>query len=245
MKPAGLLIIVFLCLPFISLSQSTFSLNTARNCTYMKEIEKEMIYEINLLRSDPTGYSQYIQEDYDVAKQEFEGEGKGEQSYSVSYSYKSINGRERLTKTDTIWHYANEERLKAIESLIDQLRNMGPLHILLPDKGLYSAAVKHANDQTAHHWTLGHRGSDGSWPWDRIRKYSSKMVDGNENLAGIYPEPSARDIVIMLLIDAGIPGYGHRATILNPNWTHVACYCAGLQDGMYQWVQEFGRMEVL
>jgi len=68
---------------------------------------------------------------------------------------------------------------------------------------------------------IGHQGSDGSWPWDRILKFSPQMITGNENLAGRFPEPTARDIVIQLLIDSGIPDYGHRKTclILNgPTW---------------------------
>jgi len=29
-----------------------------------------------------------------------------------------------------------------------------------------------------------HTGSDGSQPWDRIKKFSPKMKFGNENIAG-------------------------------------------------------------
>ena len=97
------------------------------------------------------------------------------------------------------------------------------------------------NDQTLHHWTLGHRGSDGSWPWDRIKEYSYRMKDGNENLAGAFPQPTVRQVVIQLLIDAGIPNYGHRHNLLNPKWTNVACYSGGLKAGMYQWIQDFGE----
>jgi uncharacterized protein YkwD len=209
----------------------------------MKVKEKEMIYEINLLRSDPPGYIQNLQEDIQRVKKELEVNGKGEKNYSLEKSYEKTNGIDRLKKTDTVWYYQNEEEMKAIESLITELKNLHPLHTLQPDKGLYTAAVMHSNDQNMHHWNLGHIGSDGYFPWDRIRKYSPGMKEGNENLAGKFPEPSAREIVIQLLIDDGIPGYGHRENILNPEWTHIACYCAGLKDGMYQWIQEFGSSE--
>jgi len=241
MKPSHLIVIFWFIFSPFCFSQNTSKLNTAQNCSYMKQIEKEMICEINLLRSDPSNYIQYLQEEYDKARLEVAKYGKGKKSYSISRSYETIDGREKLVKTDTVWNNINEEELKAIEDLIQELKKMKPLSILQPDKGLYSAAVKHAGDQTIHHWSLGHRGSDGSWPWDRIKKYSPKMKDGNENLAGKYPEPTAREILILLLIDSGIPGYGHRENILNPVWTHGACYSAGLHEGMYQWVQEFGN----
>jgi uncharacterized protein YkwD len=78
-------------------------------------------------------------------------------------------------------------------------------------------------------------------PWDRITLFSPSMINGNENLAGRYPAVNAREIVIQLLIDAGIPGYGHRYNLLDPQWTHVACVGGGLKEGMYRWVQNFGK----
>jgi uncharacterized protein YkwD len=43
---------------------------------------------------------------------------------------------------------------------------------------------------------------------------------GNENIAGNSMEiVTARDIVIQLLVDSGIPGYGHRYNLLDPAWT--------------------------
>jgi len=67
------------------------------------------------------------------------------------------------------------------------------------------------------------------------------MMAGNENLAGHFPEPTARDVVIQLLIDSGIPEYGHRYNMLDPKWTHVACYTSGFQVDMYEWIQDFGQ----
>jgi uncharacterized protein YkwD len=42
------------------------------------------------------------------------------------------------------------------------------------------------------------------------------------------------------LIDAGIPGYGHRYNLLNPQWTHVACTGEKYKGFMYWWIQNFG-----
>jgi uncharacterized protein YkwD len=155
--------------------------------------------------------------------------------------YEKINGVGRKKKVDTIWSNEYQEEVHAIESLLKDLKNTPPLSILEPDKGIYVAARMHGLDQDRHNWSLGHMGSDGSWPWERIRKFSPLMIAGNENLAGRFPEPTARDIVIQLLIDSGIPEYGHRHNMLDPKWTHVACYTSGLKGDMYQWIQEFGQ----
>jgi uncharacterized protein YkwD len=236
------LITIFLI--FISLSafaQKDPVLNTARNCIYMKDNEKEMIAEINLVRSDPAGYITYLDYYYELAKLNLKHFGKGKRNYSLSILYERTNRGQRKKEVDTIWSYEYEEEVHAIESLLKDLNNTPPLSILMPDKGIYEAARKHGLDQDRHNWTLGHQGSDGSWPSDRILKYSPQMIDGNENLAGRFPEPTARDIVIQLLIDSGIPEYGHRYNMLDPKWTHVACYTSGLKGEMYQWIQEFGQ----
>jgi uncharacterized protein YkwD len=96
-------------------------------------------------------------------------------------------------------------------------------------------------DQDKHDWKLLHTGSDGSSPSDRITKFSPAMSFGSENIAGKYPKGTPRDIVIQLLVDSGIPGYGHRYNLLNPQWTYGACITSdGAQRGMYWWIQNFG-----
>ncbi|MCX6243345.1 MAG: hypothetical protein NTU98_01455 [Bacteroidetes bacterium] len=241
-EPIIPLLIGLIMAPAFCFPQGHEALNTAKNCGYMKPEEREMVYEINLLRSDPAGYVQYVQYYYDLAKLNLDHYGKGKRNYTLSTHYESINGTERLKRIDTTWSNEYEEEYHATESLIRDLKKTPPMSILKPDKGIYEASRKHALDQDRHNWSLGHRGSDGSWPWDRIRKYSPGMKDGNENLAGRFPEGSAREIVIQLLIDSGIPDYGHRYNLLDPKWTHVACYTSGLKAEMYQWVQDFGQI---
>jgi len=66
------------------------------------------------------------------------------------------------------------------------------------------------------------------------------MSFGNENIAGNSAAiVTARDIVIQLLVDSGIPGYGHRNNLLDPAWTYVACKHE-LFIGMHWWIQNFG-----
>jgi uncharacterized protein YkwD len=241
-KPYFCFLIILLCFSSFPLfSQNLESLNTAKNCIYMKESEREMIAEINLVRSDPPGYIKYLDYYYDLAKLNLNHFGKGERSYSISILYERTSKGERKKRVDTLWTYENEEQVHAMETLIDDLKKTPPLRILQPDQGIYNAARKHGMDQDRHNWNLGHQGSDGSFPFDRIHQFSPLMIEGNENLAGRFPEPTIRELVIQLLIDAGIPEYGHRYNMLDPKWTHVACYTSGLKGGMYQWIQDYGQ----
>lgn len=237
-----LLLPAFLFYALTATAQKPPSLNTARNCTYMKPEEREMIYEINRLRSNPASYLQYLEPMLKNAQQVLQQYGKGERNYSLTYTIVNKDGSERKA-IDTTWHYTNEEYVRALTTLTDELRKMKKLSILLPDRGIYAAAKKHAEDNNAHNWRLLHTGSDGSLPWDRIRKFSPAMRFGNENIAGSTGKPTPRDIVIQLLVDAGIPGYGHRANLLNPHWTHVGCTIIYYQGTMQYWVQNFGMLK--
>jgi hypothetical protein len=227
--------------PLTTVSQTTYPLNTAADASYMKESEKAMIREINLLRSNPKGYIVYIDEYLAVARKSPEKIGSGQMKYSLTFNYELVDGVEKLKSIDTVWMDKPESDEEAAASLERELDTAGPLSILKPDEGIYEAVKSYARDQDAHNWSLKHIGSDGSWPWDRIRKFSPGMQEGNENIASRFPEPTVRQIVIQLLIDTGIPGYGHRANLLDPRWTHIACYDAGLKNGMYRWLQNFGQ----
>jgi uncharacterized protein YkwD len=227
----------FLLISISAKAQNTDFQHTAKNCTYMSVAEREMIYEINRVRSQPRSYIQYISPRLVAAKEKLKKDGKGPRNFSLRYT--STNGIDKLD-IDTIWHYTNEEEVNALSSLVRDLENLKPLSILLPDEGIYKAVSAHSRDQDAHGWQLGHTGTDGSRPWDRILKYSLSMEKGNENIAGNSDNASPRDFVIQLLVDDGIPGYGHRYNMLNPEWTHVACK-SGKGRGMNWWIQNFGK----
>ena len=206
----------------------------------MSSNEREMIYEINCLRSNPRSWLIYIEPMLDKARKNLKEYGKGPKSYSLTYTTETINGKE-TKKVDTNWHYSNTEEVNALTSLVNDLKKLKPLSVLQPDSGIYRAVKVYAADQEKHNWGLLHIGSDGSMPWDRITKYSPSMAFGNENIAGNSAYPTPRDIVIQLLVDQGIPGYGHRYNLLDPQWTHVACFGERYKGEMDWWLQNFGR----
>jgi uncharacterized protein YkwD len=240
MQMKRIFIIASLIITSLAKAQVIDSLNTAKNCFYMKQEEREMIYEINRLRSNPKSYLQYIQPMLDEAKKNLKKYGRGPKSYSLTYKYTYASAG-RKESIDTNWHYENEEEVKALETLVSDLKKLKKLSVLQADSGIYCAARKHADDQDAHDWTLMHTGSDGSNPWDRIIKFSPSMSFGNENIAGsggMITTPLG--FVIQLLVDSGIPGYGHRYNILDPAWTHVACVMRNQKRVMDWCIQNFG-----
>lgn len=241
LRIACLTVVATFLIHFSAQGQRTRTLNTAARVSYLTEEEKQMIYEINLVRSQPQEYLNILKPYLKRAEAELEIYGPGEVRYSVETTYMQQNGKLSVYKVDTVAYHKYEEEVHAIRSLMNDLQDLQPLSVLQPDYGIYKAAKKHGEDQERHNWGLAHYGSDNSTPMERIVRFAPDMKTGNENIASRYPEATPREIVILLLIDSGIKGYGHRYNLLNPQWTHVACYAGGLHNGMYRWLQEFGE----
>ncbi len=146
-----------------------------------------------------------------------------------------------------VQEYRNKQKAKGwtvhdntINELIAELGSTSPRSSLIPMPCVHNAARNHGQDMVKM-GKANHIGTDGSWPWDRVKKTCPTFQDGNENLVG--GAATVRDAVILLLIDHGIPTRGHRANLLNPHWTHVACHKVGnLGDLSYVWVQKFGQL---
>jgi uncharacterized protein YkwD len=127
--------------------------------------------------------------------------------------------------------------IETAQELIAELKKTKTLSTLQPLQCVYTAAKKHGEDQKRRGDT-DHQGSDGSYPWDRVKRECPELQDGNENLVG--GPANVRRAVILLLVDAGIEGRGHRKTMLNPDWQYVACYKMGMVGSMPNcWVQKF------
>ncbi|MBL0334685.1 MAG: hypothetical protein IPP73_04960 [Chitinophagaceae bacterium] len=90
-------------------AQRIDSLNTAANCQYMTEPEREMLYEINRLRSNPKSYLEYLLPMLKDAKDDLKVLGKGNRNYSLTFSSTVKNGKE-VKRTDTTWHYTRKKK---------------------------------------------------------------------------------------------------------------------------------------
>ena len=170
---------------------NTTELSTAANSRFLSQFEKEIILEVNMLRSNPSKYAA----DFIVP---------------LKTRYKK-----RLLYYPGDLPLQTKEGINALEECVKVLQTQKKLTILRPDAGLTKAAEDHVKDQSRSGQT-GHKGSDGSGFRNRIEKYGKWKFRIAENIA--YGGISARQVLIYLLIDDGIPGRGHRVNFLNPDF---------------------------
>ncbi|HPF51747.1 MAG TPA: CAP domain-containing protein [Draconibacterium sp.] len=174
-------------------------LNTAKSATYLSPLEKEVIYEINLFRSDPANYSRkYIEplkKQYDKKILHYPGDNKP---------------------------ICTVEGVRALNECVQELKRMSARPLLYPNNELSMAARDHQRDQQRSGKT-GHVGNNGSKMKDRVEKYGRWLHLIGENIA--YGNTSARQIVVFLLIDDGVKDRGHRSTLLNPDFSLVGVAC--------------------
>jgi uncharacterized protein YkwD len=165
-------------------------LNKANSPEYLSGIEKDILNEINLFRSNPAKYAD---------------------TYITPLTKYYLGN---------ILHYPGKkpikthEGVKALEECVRILKNTSPLPILYPSEGLSKAANDHVRDQSDTGKT-GHKGSDHSGFKERIERYGEWELRIAENIA--YGGSSPREIVILLLIDDGVRDRGHRNTFLHPD----------------------------
>lgn len=119
-------------------------------------------------------------------------------------------------------HLRTEEGPAAVQEAIAALRSRRPVGPLRWSKGLAAAANDHVTDQGPI-GGLEHYGTDGSDPARRAERRGRWLGGIAENIA--FGENPARQVVIQLLVDDGVPDRGHRDNILDPRWEveGVAC----------------------
>jgi uncharacterized protein YkwD len=110
-----------------------------------------------------------------------------------------------------------QEGVAAIEDAIHFLQSARPLPPMIDSPGMSLAAADHVADQAAG--AFGHAGSDRSNPGERMNRYGSWNTWWGENIS--YGKSSARDIVVALIVDDGLPGRKHRKNIFNPEFHYA------------------------
>ena len=114
---------------------------------YLGALEKKVVEEQNLARTDPRTYAKYLRRH----RASFRGT-----------VYRSRSGQ-RIT---------SKEGVKAVDEAIQFLEEAEPVKALGPSRALSSAAQDHVK-ATGRKGIIGHTGSDGSQPAERVSRHGA------------------------------------------------------------------------
>jgi uncharacterized protein YkwD len=151
-----------------------------------------LVREMNLARQNPSTYAAYIEE-----------------------LRSHFDGRQLILPGGT--RIRTKEGVHALDEAIRFLRHAQPQNALTLSPGMCRASADHCADQAGGR--RGHDGSDRSNPASRISRYGEWGGGWGENLA--YGKTNARDIIMALIIDDGLPARKHRKNIFNPKFNVV------------------------
>jgi uncharacterized protein YkwD len=177
-------------------------LDTARNVSYLTDVEKDVILEINKVKANPKKYAE------EVIK-------------PILNTFVENPWQNPLIRKKGDTWLVTKEGTPLINELIAELQTIEPMQILTPSMGMSHAAKDHTKDCASHN-TTGHAGSDGGQFWDRVNRYGKInlfQAGGGECLS--YGSNTGVDIVLQLLIDDGVQSRGHRKILLNPNASKI------------------------
>lgn len=157
---------------------------------YMSRKEWEVLKENNLARQNPRMYLEFIE--------------KYRKKHDGGNVFNLKHGR-LMTK----------EGLVAVDEAIEFMRGQKSLPSVKPSAGLTLAARDHAEDIGAAD-IAGHSGSNGSTTRGRIENRGKWKETIGENIQ--FGQGDARDIIMQLIIDDGVPSRGHRTAIFNKDF---------------------------
>jgi uncharacterized protein YkwD len=148
-----------------------------------------VIREMNLARQNPALYATFVEE----------------LRRRMSGNVMILPGRTRIR---------TKEGPVALDEAIRFLRSVQPQAPLALSPGMCRAAAHDCADQASG--GFGHAGRDSSHADGRIARYGTFGGCWGENIS--YGKSTARDVVLALIIDDGLPARKHRKNIFNPNF---------------------------
>lgn len=176
---------------------------------FMSQLEKDVVLELNLARSKPRLYAGFVEE--------------FKKHYAGHYIY--VAGQVPI-KT--------REGANAVNEAIGFLNMQPPLPMLRVSRGLCRSAKVHVVDQGPT-GGMSHRGTDNSTPDQRMKRFGRLGAAFGEVIE--YGNWTARQIVMQLIINDGVPDRSHRKNIFKSYFNIV-----GVSYGPHR---RFGSMCVI
>ena len=130
-----------------------------------------------------------------------------------------FRGMERVQPSGRI---LTQEGAAAVREAIAVLRALQPLPTILPSPGITLAARDHVAD-IGPRGATGHIGADGSTVGARLSRHGQWMGRASESIS--FGAGSARETILELLVDDGVPSRGHREMLLFPQTAMAGVAC--------------------
>lgn len=199
--------------PYIkdSLHWKIKELDTGRDSMYLTEIEKDVILEMNMVRSNPKKYAEL-------------------------YLKPMLSKYQGNVYRDNDNYYQTTEGVAAVKECIDVLNKERALDIIYPNRKLRKMAKYHADLQGVTE-EIGHNTPKGETFSQRIKRFKIPYYCTGENIS--YGINSARSIIVDLLIDDNYPSRAHRINILNNFYNKVGVYFGCHKKHKYMFVTDF------
>ena len=165
---------------------------------FLTRLELEVLAELNRARTDPVGYARNLE----AMLPWFQGR------------HLRPPGSNLVIET--------QEGPSAVREGIRVLRGMRPVPAVTVSRGMSAGARDHVRDQ-GRSGATGHDGRDGSRAAARVNRYGAWQRGLSENIA--YGPPTAREVIVGLLVDDGVPDRGHRTNMFDPMVRIVGISC--------------------
>lgn len=158
----------------------------------------QILAEINLARTDPRAYAGFLRE--------FRRQFRGKQ-YLQPGSAVRVQTREGVA---------------AVDEAIRVLSRSKPLPPLVWSEGLAAAAAELAEEQ-GDSGATGHTGRKSRGVKERVERHGTWERRIGENIG--YGPKGARNMVMQLIIDDGVPNRGHRLNTFSRDFTTAGVAC--------------------
>ena len=121
-------------------------------------------------------------------------------------------------------------------SLKSDLYGAKTLPLLKPNSDLVKVAQKHANELRNKKALPSHTSPSGASFQDRMKSVGVKVCAG-ENIS--FGSGSVPRMLTLLYIDEGVPGLGHRKSLLSSSYVEMGVGISAYPDDSYMVIQDF------
>ena len=163
----------------------------------LSKMEQSVVEELNEARTNPKKYAGYLKE----------------QSQAMQGKIIKIKNK---TDVRTI------EGAPAIEEAIGDLNTVADLGKFQVVEGLTSVARAQLTDLQQDS-SIGHFGRDGSDLKTRLARFGAATGKCGENIC--HRGDTARDVVMIFLVDDGVKSRSHRKAVLSKNFKQIGVAC--------------------